>query len=211
MATWRCSSNACRLHHACPCWKLQRHEADLKLTKGFRKIAHILLSGTAQSEGRSTTGELYSAATTSDLWAQNPHGNNVSSRHLPNLTLFGLFGLESTLSSSKHTHTHTHTHTPSKKEPTLRLHTWVFCLSYFFFCIPTNLQVQKCWDEHSKAVSLWFLFLRKSSFKIDKILSIIKCGVWMRPPHQKVSEVHLSTIMTSLLWCNAIQPWGKIQ
>lgn len=52
-------------------------------------------------------GELYSAATSvpSELTSQNPHGSNNSSRHLSNLTLFSLWGLESTLSSSKKTKT----------------------------------------------------------------------------------------------------------
>ena len=132
--------------------------------KASGRCCRSLPSVTVQSKQRQTR-KTYSAATPSDskLTPQNPHGNNESSRHLSNLTLLSLFGLESTLSSSKK-------YTLSKKNLLSVWARWCFVDLLLFFCIPINLLALKCWDRCWKARMLWFLCLRKDSFKILKIL-----------------------------------------
>ena len=95
--------------------------ADLKLPESFRKVLQVPALSKCPIRAKVNQKNFYSAATPSDskLTPQNPHGNNESSRHLSNLTLFSLFGLESTLSSSKK-------HIVLK-EPTLCLSMLVFC------------------------------------------------------------------------------------
>lgn len=101
------------------------------------------------------------------------------------------------------THTCIHTHIFQKRTWSQFKHTGI--LFILFVCIPKNLLALKCWDRHSEVRMLWCLCLREGSFKVVKIVSLMKCEVWMKP-HQKVSEVNLSKIVTSLLWNNAIYP-----
>ena len=179
--------------------------ADLKLPESFRKVLQVPALSNYPIRAKVNQKNFYSAATPSDskLTPQNPHGNNESSRHLSNLTLFSLFGLESTHSSSKK-------HTLSKKNPLSVWACWCFVDLLLFFCIPINLLLLKCWDRRWKAKMLWFLCLREDSFNILKILSLLKCWVWIRRC-RKVSEVNLSTMMTGLPWPRMIYPQGEKQ